>query len=171
MSTGRLAGQLLLATPGLVDPNFARTVILVLAHSEDGALGVVLNRPGGLRVGELLPHWSHLAAEPDSVFIGGPVQPDTALCLGATPDGWRTVDVEEDPEDSGLTRIRLFAAYTGWSALQLDAEIEAGGWYVVDAQPGDPFTADPQALWRQILRRQGGRMALASTSPADPSHN
>jgi putative transcriptional regulator len=171
MPMGRLAGKLLLATPGLADPNFARSVILLLAHSDDGALGVVLNHPGGLRVDEILPHWSHLAAAPDQVFIGGPVQPDTALCLGATADGWRTVDVDENPDATDVTRIRLFAAYAGWSAEQLDAEIEAGGWYVVDPQPGDPFTSSPADLWRRVLRRQGGRIALASTSPDDPGLN
>jgi putative transcriptional regulator len=171
MAIGSLAGRLLLATPGLTEPTFARTVVLVLAHSEDGALGVVLNRPGGLSVGEVLPHWAHLAAPPDQVFIGGPVQPDTALCLAATPDGWRTLDVDEDPATTDVTRIRLFAAYAGWSPGQLEGEIEAGGWYVVDAQNGDPFTASPDDLWRRILRRQGGRMALESTSPVDPTQN
>lgn len=166
-----MAGRLLLATPGLVDPNFARTVVLLLAHNEEGALGVVLNRPGGLLVSEVLPRWSHLAAPPEAVFIGGPVQPDTALCLGATPDGWRTVDVDEDPDTSGVSRIRLFAAYAGWSAEQLAGEIDSGGWYVVDSLPGDPFCETPEELWRRILRRQGGRMALASTAPDDPVLN
>lgn len=171
MTMGRLAGRLLLATPGLVDPSFARTVVLVLAHTDDGALGVVLNRPGGLEVGEILPDWGPLAAAPAAVFIGGPVQPDTVLCLGRTADGWRTVDVSEDPSNTDVSSIRLFAAYAGWSAEQLESEIEAGGWYVVDPMPGDPFTSTPDDLWRRILRRQGGRMALASTSPDDPSQN
>src|SRR4051794_18149659 len=165
------AGRLLVATPGLVDPNFSRTVVLLLAHSDEGALGVVLNRPGGLSVAEVLPPWAPLAALPDQVFVGGPVSPDTALCLGATSDGWRTVDVDEDPTTTDLTCIRLFAAYAGWSREQLDAEIDAGGWYVVNALPGDPFTSSPQDLWRRVLRRQGGRMALASTSPDDPTQN
>src|SRR3954449_8475468 len=99
----QLAGRLLLATPGLVDPNFSHAVVLVLAHSDDGALGVVLNRPGGLPVEEVLPRWAHLAAAPRQVFLGGPVQPDTALCLGATPEGWRPVDVDEDPETTDVS--------------------------------------------------------------------
>jgi putative transcriptional regulator len=171
MALVRLAGRLLLATPGLVDPSFSRTVVLVLAHTDEGALGVVLNRPGGLEVGEVLPDWAHLAAAPGAVFIGGPVQPDTVLCLGQTADGWRTVDVSEDPSTTDVSSIRLFAAYAGWSAEQLEAEIEAGGWYVVDSMAGDPFTSAPDELWRRILRRQGGRVALASTSPDDPSLN
>jgi putative transcriptional regulator len=167
----QLAGRLLIATPGLVDPNFSRSVVLVLAWSTEGALGLVLNRPGGLRVDEVLPRWAHLAAEPGQVFIGGPVQPDTAVCLGATRDGWRTVDVDEDPETTEVRQIRLFAAYAGWSAAQLEAEIRAGGWYVADAHPDDPFTSSPGDLWRRVLRRQRGRVAFASTSPDDPSLN
>jgi putative transcriptional regulator len=166
-----LTGRLLLATPGLTDPNFSRTAILVLAHSDEGALGIVLNRPGGLPVGEVLPQWEPNAVEPKVVFVGGPVQPDTAMCLAATPTGWRTLDVDEEtPEPTG-PRVRFFAAYAGWSSEQLEAEIEAGGWYVVDLHPDDPFTPEPETLWRRALRRQGGRMALASTSPDDPSLN
>lgn len=171
MTLDRLAGRLLVATPGLTDPSFSRTVVLLLAHTDEGALGVILNRPGGLEVSEILPEWAHLAAGPAAVFIGGPVQPDTVLCLGRTADGWRTVDVSEDPSTTGVSSIRLFAAYAGWSAAQLEAEIDAGGWYVVDPLPDDPFSSTPDELWRRILRRQGGRMALAATSPDDPSLN
>lgn len=165
-----LAGKLLLATPGLVDPNFARSVILVLAHGNEGALGIVLNRPGALPVAEVMPDLASLATAPDVVFIGGPVSPSTAMCLGATPDGWRVLDVAEPVQDA-ISRIRLFAAYAGWSSEQLESEIQSGGWYVVDPLPGDPFAAEPLELWRRILKRQGGRMALASTSPDDPALN
>ncbi len=166
-----LTGRLLAATPGLVDPNFVRTVVLMLAHSEDGALGIVLNRPGGLRVGEVLPRWEGLAAAPDAVFVGGPVQPDTALCLGETSDGWRTLDVDEDPALAEVTRIRLLAGYAGWTAEQLEMEIDAGGWYVLDATIDDVFTDRPEDLWREVLRRQGGRVSWASTAPEDPRQN
>ena len=165
-----LTGRLLLATPGLVEPTFARTVILILAHSDEGAVGIVLNRPGGLSVAEVVPRLAPLAAPPDAVFIGGPVSPETALCLGSTPDGWRVVDIS-DPIGPDIARIRLFAAYAGWSSGQLEGEIAAGGWYVVDPMPGDPFSSAPDDLWRRILKRQGGRLALASTSPDDPSMN
>jgi putative transcriptional regulator len=166
-----LAGRLLVATPGLVDPNFSRSVILLLAHSDDGALGVALNRPGGLEARDVVPQWAHLVAPPEVVFVGGPVQPDTALCVAATPDGWTTIDVKRDPESVRVSRIRLFAAYSGWSRLQLESEIDAGGWYVVDARQEDLFTDSPEQLWRRVLRRQGGRTALASTAPDDPLLN
>ena len=165
-----LTGRLLVATPGLLDPNFARSVVLILAHSDEGSLGIVLNRPGALPVADVLPRLASLAAAPEVVFIGGPVSPSTALCLGATPDGWRVLDVQDD-EPTDISEVRLFAGYAGWSAEQLRNEIEAGGWYVVDPLPRDPFGDHPGDLWRRILRRQGGRMALASTSPEDPSLN
>lgn len=166
-----LTGRLLLATPGLHDPNFARSVVLVLAHTEVGALGVVLNRPGGLPVVEVLPQLVEKVAAPEVVFIGGPVQPDTALCLGSASGGWRTVDVHDEADLDAVGRFRLFAAYAGWSTEQLEAEIAAGGWYVVEPWPDDPFTDSPEDLWRRVLRRQRGSVAFASTSPDDPTHN
>lgn len=171
VASGSLTGRLLVATPGLVDPNFARSVVLLLAHNDEGALGIVLNRPGGLLVADVVPSWAHLAASPEVVFIGGPVQPDTAMCLAATPDGWRTVDISEDPAGTDVQQIRLFAAYAGWTAKQLENEIEAGGWYVLSARPSDIFTPAPHDLWREVLRRQGGRIALASSAPDDPRMN
>ena len=105
------------------------------------------------------------------VFVGGPVQPDTVLCLGRTPGGWCTVNVHEDAEIDAVDQIRLFHAYAGWSSQQLEAEIGAGGWYVVNPLPEDPFTSSPEDLWRRVLRRQGGSLALASTSPDDPTQN
>ncbi len=167
-----LTGKLLLATPGMTEPTFARTVILLLAHSPaDGALGLVLNRPSRAPVESVLPAWAELAAAPGVVFRGGPVDPDALICLGRTSQGWRTVDAEEDPEGSGLAGVRLFSAYAGWSPGQLEGEIEAGGWYVLDAVPGDPFDTDAKTLWRRVLRRQRGPVAFASTAPEDASQN
>lgn len=171
MTEGSLTGRLLVATPALLEPNFSRTVILLLTHGEEGAMGVVLNRPGRLEASEVVPQWAHLVAPPDAVFVGGPVQPDTALCVAATPHGWSTIDVRSDPESAGVSRIRIFAAYSGWSGSQLESEIEAGGWYVVSSRVDDLFTNHPASLWRRVLRRQRGRIALASTAPEDSSQN
>jgi len=187
-----LAGHLLVATPRLVDPNFARCVLLVIDHGLHGALGIVLDRPGGLAVEELLPQWRPLATAPSEVFTGGPVArnaliglvrrrrtPDSAL----DPAGWRllvederpvgTVDLSADPE--GMTEsvegARLFSGYAGWDTDQLEREILEGSWYVIRAEARDPISADPEGLWRRVLRRQGGALAVLSGYPPDPLVN
>jgi putative transcriptional regulator len=172
-----LTGRLLVATPALGDPNFANTVVLILEHSEDGALGVVLNRPTDTPVEAAVPAWAPLAASPGVVFVGGPVQQDGMVGLGrgalATsdpPEGLGdvgVVDLAGDPEP-GVAEVRVFVGYAGWGASQLDGELEAGGWFTVDAHPDDVFTDEPPGLWRSVLERQGG---IFRTVPEDPSLN
>jgi putative transcriptional regulator len=178
-------GRLLVAIPTLSDPNFFRSVVLVLEHGDDGALGVVLNRPSETGVGETLPGWNQLASEPGVVFVGGPVSPDAAIGVAraGTPeqtDGWAplfgtlgTVDLGRDPHELAVDvqNLRVFAGYAGWFEGQLDGELDAGGWFVVDAAPDDVFTADPGRLWASVLRRQGGRVAMFATAPPHPSQN
>ena len=180
-----LKGRLLVASPSLGDPNFNRTVVLVLEHGEDGAIGVVLNRPTGTDLGDPLPGWNRLAAEPSVVFAGGPVAPEAAICLAQSwPDeaveAYEPVvgtlgilDLSVDPGDVSLAlqAIRVFVGYAGWSAGQLEDEIEVGAWFVVDAQPGDALSADPEDLWPTVLRRQQGRLAMFANFPANPSMN
>jgi putative transcriptional regulator len=179
------AGQLLVATPVLGDPNFAKTVVLILDHDGDGTLGVVLNRPTPVDVEELLPSWHPLTTGPPVVFQGGPVATDSALGLAAVPGsgepmGWRRVvgrlglvDLDAPPEllAAELGAMRIFAGYAGWSPGQLEDEVAEGAWYVVDSEPGDAFSAAPDQLWRSVLRRQRGEIALLSTYPDDPTHN
>lgn len=185
MTTAELAGRLLVATPALLDPNFVRTVILVLEHNDDGALGVVVNRSTGVPVGDVLPAWSALTSAPQVLFQGGPVALDSALGLGrAAPDadliGWRRlrgvlglIDLDTPPElvAGVLGSLRIFAGYAGWGSGQLESEILEGSWFVVDATPADAFTTAPDGLWRAVLRRQEGELALVSTFPDDPSLN
>lgn len=180
-----LDGQLLVATPRLVDPNFVRTVILVLNHDDDGALGVVINRPSMLAVAQVLPAWSEAVARPPFVFGGGPVAPDSALAvavaLGEGPAagfqrvaaGYGLVDLEASPGDvvPDVAGIRVFSGYAGWGAEQLEAEIEEGSWYVVTGLPSDLLSDDPKTLWRRVLRRQPGELGYVSTFPDDPTHN
>lgn len=183
---GSLRGRLLVATPGLVDPNFYRSVVLVVEHTDDGAAGIVLNRPSETQLTDgPLEEWSALAAEPQLVFVGGPVSPDAAVCLArtapeASPDGWQPVvrglgvlDLSRDRTDiaQGVDRIRVFAGYAGWGGGQLESELEEGSWYVVEADPEDALTAMPGALWRFVLRRQRGKLALVANFPTDPSMN
>ena len=181
------AGHLLVATPSLLDPNFERTVVLVLDVDENGALGVVLNRPSTVPVAEVLPDWSMLAASPDVMFQGGPVSTDSALAVAALPPGQESepvgfrrlyagvgiVDLDTPTEilGSALERMRIFAGYAGWGEEQLAEEIREGSWYVLPSEPGDLFGADPLGLWMRVLRRQPGELAWVSTRPLDPTMN
>ena len=179
------SGRLLVATPSLVDPHFARAVVLLLQHEPgEGALGVVLTRPSETDLAQVLPGWEDLAATPPVVFGGGPVQPTAAVCVGRTRRGARpeagwapladpllgTVDLDRAPAGE-LEQVRVFAGYAGWSEGQLEGEVDEGAWWVLDALPGDPFTAAPELLWRQVLQRQGPPIAFAAHYPSDPSLN
>ncbi len=181
-----LAGRLVVASPTLLDPNFRRSVVLLLGHGDDGAFGLVVNRPLQVDVAAVLPEWQPYATLPGRLFQGGPVQLDSALGLVAVPgDGEEPVgvrrilgsvglvDLDAPPEVvvAGLSGLRIFAGYAGWSRGQLEDEIGEGAWYVVDAEPRDAFSAEPDELWRQVLRRQRGDLALVSTFPEDPAQN
>lgn len=193
-----LTGRLLVATPALGDPQFRRTVVLILDHDEAGALGVVVNRPSAVEVAGVLPPWEPFVGRPPVLFQGGPVARDSAVglcalvsCRGADegdaagdseeePLGWRRVsgslglvDLDAPPEvlAAQIAYLRIFAGYAGWAAGQLEAEIAQDAWWVVEAEPADPFTAEPASLWRAILRRQPGELALVSTFPDDPALN
>lgn len=187
-------GRLLVATPTLTDPNFRRTVVLIVEHEdEEGTLGVVLNRPTELPVEQVLGSWSELASGPPVVFQGGPVALDSALALAAVGSGtdadqplaWRgldgvpamsrvgLVDLDAPPEvlAGELDGVRVFAGYAGWGAGQLQSEIDEGAWWVLSGEPSDLFVDEPSRLWKDVLRRAGGELALVSTFPDDPTMN
>ncbi len=170
-------GSLLVATPLLVDPNFDRTVVLICAHDDDGAFGVVLNRPSTVPTAEHLPAWAE-TADP-TVYVGGPVQPETAigLALGIPPPGTEVlpdlglVDVGRPPVDyPGTRRARVYAGYAGWSSGQLEAEIAEQAWFVIPGSSADVF-AEPAGMWSDVLRRQRGTLAFFATYPPDPVLN
>jgi putative transcriptional regulator len=184
MADARSNGALLVATPRLKDPNFDRTVVMLLDHNDQGAIGVVLNRPSELAVSEALPEWTPHIAEPAVVFVGGPVAPGSAICLAESPqepaEGWQplfdglgTVDVSRSPADLAveIAALRVFAGYAGWAPGQLEAEIEAGAWVVTRGGRQDAMSADPATLWRDVLRRQGGAVAAMANFPPDLSVN
>jgi putative transcriptional regulator len=194
MSDSSLTGALLVASPTLDDPNFARSVVLLLDHDGDGALGVILNRPSEVAAGDVAPRfawlsdWIDATSAPAVVHVGGPVTPDAVVCLGRIKnaaaggelEGWTplagalgAVDLDTEPADllAALEALRFFAGYAGWGPGQLEHELRLGGWLVLAADPDDAFTSDSATLWSRVLRRQGGELALLHTMPLDPTNN
>jgi putative transcriptional regulator len=177
-----LQGQLLVASPGLLDPNFRRTVVLVTEHTEDGAAGLVLNRPTESEVSEIVPALESLVDDGEPIFMGGPVQPNGVLVLGEflDPDdaavplfgslGFPSLD-EPDDVVPLTPRRRIFAGYAGWGSGQLEDELAREDWILEEAQPDDAFTEAPQELWADVLRRKGGIYELVARMPEDPSVN
>lgn len=178
-------GQLLVALPQLRDPNFERTVVLMLQHDDDAAVGVVLNRPTGLDLVGNLALWEKMAASPAEVFSGGPVGKGVAIGLARSDstvegDGWAplfpglgTVELGRPPDELPVhvDSVRIFVGYAGWGPGQLEGELALGAWLVVDAHPDDAVTTDPANLWSAVLARQPGSTAWLARYPDDPSLN
>ena len=165
-------GKLLIATPLLLDPNFYRTVILMLQDDDDGTVGVVLNRPTLEPVETHLPEWADRTTPPHKIHYGGPVEPEVAIGLStaeglpAGVPGLSLVDLSSSPESTTGPSVRIYSGYAGWGQGQLDDELATGSWYVVQASPDDPFD-DPDGQWRRVLRRQPNYLSLVSTFPDD----
>jgi putative transcriptional regulator len=178
-----LQGQLLIASPALLDPNFARTVVLIAEHDETGAMGIVVNRAGELPVADAAPVLGDLVEPGAVVHEGGPVQQTSIVILAQFADPARAAvpvlgDVgfvagDSDFESLGdeLLRARVFAGLAGWGPGQLEAELERDDWIVEPALPDDVFTDDPDGLWSAVLERKGGSFALVARMPPDPSLN
>lgn len=182
------SGALLVATPDLVGPTFERTVIYLVSHSSGGSLGVVLNRPSETPVHNVLPQWTSLAARSQVIFVGGPMRPDAAMCVGVALAGHRfqdlsgvapiagpvcLVDVDADPDDlaTSLRGIRLFGGHAGWAPGQLDGEVKRGSWFVVPGLPDDVLVPPRVDLWFQVMRRQPFPLAWQAWHPGDLSRN
>jgi putative transcriptional regulator len=176
----RQTGRLLIAGPSLGDVNFDRTIVYLLEHGPDGALGVIINRPSDFPVGEALPLWSEAVGTPAVVFSGGPVEASVALGLARVHDrvdcpGWSgvdgaigSVDLGMDPQAiaAGVDVARVFVGYAGWGAGQLDDELAGGAWFVIDAEPDDLFSPEPEHLWGEVLRREEAQAAMTSANPS-----
>jgi putative transcriptional regulator len=178
-----MRGQLLVAGPALLDPNFWRTVVLVVEHNEEGALGLVLNRPSETSVGEAVPQLETLLDPEDRLFIGGPVQPSAVIVLAEFEEptdaallafddvGVLGTSSAPDEISASVRSGRAFLGHAGWGPGQLDGELERGDWILEPAQLGDPFSNDADGLWSEVLTRKGGSYALLARMPADPSMN
>ena len=180
-----LRGKLLLSAPNLFDPNFRRTVVLIAEHTEDGALGLVLNRPAETTVGEAVPDldWIAPSAE-DPVYAGGPVGADSVIVLAEFDDvelaaalviddvGFvPAADPDTERVARATRRTRVFAGDAGWGPGQLEDEMAEDSWIVEPARVEDVFTDDPEGLWGAVLRRKGQAWKLLATMPQDPSRN
>lgn len=180
---GPLTGQLLLASPALIDPNFRRTVVLVGVHNDDGAMGVILNRPSETTVAEAVPQLEAVVDSEEPVYVGGPVQPSSVVLLAEFLDptpaallvlgriGFPSGGTDVDGLADSTERRRVFAGYAGWSGGQLDEELDQGDWIAHPAVPDDVFTESPGQLWARVLQRKGGSYALLARMPVDPSVN
>ena len=178
-----LSGQLLLASPALHDPNFRRTVVLVGAHSEEGAMGVVLNRPSEVTVGEAVPQLEPAVDDEEPVYLGGPVQTSSIVLLGEFLDpspagllvlgriGFPAPEAGIEELAQATARRRVFAGYAGWGEGQLDSELAQGDWIAHPALPDDVFTEAPEELWSTVMARKGGSYVLIARMPTDPSMN
>jgi putative transcriptional regulator len=183
-----VAGSLLIASATLVDPNFARCVLLILDSDANGTLGVVLNRPSDIAVGDVLEPWQDVTSGPGVFFRGGPVELDAAIAVASlagggetdTPSGFQPltgslglIDLDRSPHDflGRLAALRVYAGYTGWGADQLDGEIAEGSWHVVPAVEADLFSSTPDRLWADVLRRQPPPLSMLATLPEDANLN
>jgi putative transcriptional regulator len=179
---GPIVGQLLVATPGLHDANFDRTVVLVLEHSDESSLGVILTRPTNHQVADALPNWEHAIASPAVLFSGGPVDPSAMLALGrCTPhpstegiipvgDDVASVDlsIESPALVAAVHDLRLFGGYAGWGSGQLADEVNAGAWLVCAREPQDVFCSAPDRLWADAMARAHGALETISAAAPQP---
>lgn len=168
-------GKLLIASPVLSD-FFERSVVLLLEHGDQGAMGLVLNRRSDTPVAEAVPSLADLGEGGDLVQVGGPVAQNSVVALGEFDDPEESSHLVTgalgviDPERTEtLRRLRVYAGHAGWAPGQLESELEQEAWVVAPAVPEDPFHEGD--LWADALARMGGRYALLATMPADPSLN
>ena len=182
------AGTLLIANTDLMEPTFRRSVIYVVEHNDGGTLGVVLNRPSETAVFNVLPQWTKLATKPKTMFVGGPVKRDAALCLATLRAGVQPtdvpglrhvqgrivmVDLDGDPDTiaPAVEGVRIYAGYSGWTTGQLEGEIERDDWIVLSALPSDVLVEPKVDLWSRVLRRQPMPLSLLATHTIDVSRN
>lgn len=177
-------GRLLVASPSLADPNFRRAVVLVLEHSPEGALGLVLNRPTPLVAREALPGaLADAMPSGERVHQGGPVQPEAVIVLADFTDtalaaavafarvGIVDPDADASKLDAAVRAIRAYGGYAGWGQGQLEGEIAEDAWIDAAPAPEDVFGDDPDGLWSRVLERKGGAWRLIARMPENPSVN
>jgi putative transcriptional regulator len=183
MSAESLAGNLLIASPAIFDPNFRRTVVLLTAHTDEGAVGLILNRRSEATVEEAVPRLTPLAGADAPIFAGGPVNPTGVAMLAEFEDvseagvevfgdiGFVALDDSLAGDAPALRRRRVFAGVASWGSAQLEDELADEDWIVEPATTDDVFTEKPDTLWEDVLQRMGGSYAVVARMPFDPSLN
>jgi putative transcriptional regulator len=179
-SSAVLGGSLLLAHPSLKDDNFKHTVILIASHDNDGAMGVVLNRPLEKNLGDLSEEFAAGALADVPLFAGGPVQPAQVILCVWRPhpenDGFQLmfgIDPERATELIGEegVHMRAFLGYAGWTGGQLEEEMQRDTW-VVSPLVADLLDDSPdEQLWRDLLGQIDDEWKLLANEPEDPSLN
>lgn len=178
-------GKALVASPYLSDSNFMRTVIYILQHDQNGALGLVLNRPLNLTVGQLMAELMETQVDNDQpVFYGGPVEGLVVIVQASvgTLSEQRVVMLpraqdqitELAKQNSSDCKMRIFDGYSGWGPSQLESELKEGSWLVWEASPSQ-LMGDPDGLWQTAVRQIGREVIAQSVVgidlPQDPSNN
>lgn len=178
-----LRGKLLIASPTLVDPNFRRSVVLIAEHTDEGAMGLVLNRQTETDADEVVAELAALVPPGDAVYAGGPVQTQAVVVLAEFDDpeqaaalvlddlGFLPADADLEALTDQVRRARIFAGHAGWGPGQLDAELAGDSWLIAPASADDAFALDPDELWAEALERKGGAYARLARAPDDPSVN
>ena len=168
-------GKFLVASRDLNDPNFSESVILLLDYNENGALGVIINRPTEISLADLLPGVKALHKRKEVVHIGGPVARHMVMILTQTPkppqDAQKVfADIYLISQQSELervlqaggkrTQVRAYVGYAGWAAGQLDMEVARGGWLIVPAEAALIFDKAPAHVWPELIRRGEAQWTL-----------
>lgn len=174
-------GRFLVATRGLMDPRFARTVVLLVDYAPEGAMGVVINRETELTLSDALPELEPPEANDRSVYVGGPVSPGGLVLIVRSAekpgDSVRVIDevwVSHSREllesvvgdEERKLDFRVYAGYSGWAPRQLDAEVARGDWYVVPADADTVFSDRPARVWRTLMpHEENPNVTGTSTDP------
>jgi putative transcriptional regulator len=161
---------LLIAKPGLPDPNFRETVVLVTRSEEARTVGVILNRPTTTRLSELVPRWPGADQFKEPLYSGGPVMRQVVVALYASDETPKAAAFHVLPRvyltmhpaniepllAQPAARMRLYSGFSGWAPRQLENEMDSGSWYVLPANEALLFRKDTDSMWAELVERARG---------------